>query len=55
MVEVGMGDNPLAGKNSHFIPFFDFFLQNEQSGTQNKINLIKLIISSNRSSIVGLL
>ena len=39
LVEVGMDDPPPpCGKNSHFIPFSLFFLQNELSGTQNKIS-----------------
>ena len=38
-VEVGMGDPPPQAKNSHSIPFSLIFLQNEHSGSQNKIKL----------------
>ena len=41
LVEVGMDDPPPTpcGKNSHFFPFSLICLQNDHSGTQNKINL----------------
>ena len=48
----GNGWPPPWEKNSHFIPFSLIFLQNEHSGTKNKINLKWSNWSDNTSPLV---